>query len=133
MKLDLSSFEKALSSLERGILRSEQNRIDEELRDAVIQRFEYTYELAWKMTKRQIEQDSASPAEVDAYSFKDLMRVAHERALIDDPVVWFGYRDARNKTSHGYDEENAKVVYKAALEFLPVAKRLLRILGERNK
>ena len=52
MKLNFDSFERAISSLDRGIVRSEKDPGDEEVRDAVIQRFEYTYELAWKMLKR---------------------------------------------------------------------------------
>jgi hypothetical protein len=51
MRLDLSSWKKALNSLERAIARSTASPADEELRDAVIQRFEYCYELSWKMLK----------------------------------------------------------------------------------
>jgi len=48
-KLDLSSFVKAHKSLGKAVLRSSKNPNDEEIRDAVIQRFKYTYELSWKM------------------------------------------------------------------------------------
>jgi hypothetical protein len=46
--IDISSFRKAIHSLERGLARAEMAPLDEELRDRAIQRFEYTYELAWK-------------------------------------------------------------------------------------
>ena len=45
MPLDLQPLEKAIASLLRAIKRAEADRSDEELRDAVIQRFAYTYEL----------------------------------------------------------------------------------------
>jgi len=43
--LDLSAYQKAQDSLNRAVTRSLSNPADEEVRDGVIQRFEYTYEL----------------------------------------------------------------------------------------
>ena len=55
MQIDLGNFRKALDSLAKGLARSESNLGDELLRDGVIQRFEYSYELAWKSLKRVLE------------------------------------------------------------------------------
>ena len=44
--IDLTSLEKALSNLERAIIRSQREPTDQEVRDSVIQRFEYSYELS---------------------------------------------------------------------------------------
>ena len=66
MKLDFSALKKAVATLERGIERSISAPADEELRDAVIQRFEYTYELCWKMLKRQVEAEAATPSAIDS-------------------------------------------------------------------
>ena len=132
MKLDFSALEKAVASLERGIVRASSAPADEELRDAVIQRFEYTYELCWKMLKRQIEAEAASPAAVDGYSFRDLLREGAERGMVENIEDWFGYRESRNITSHTYDEAKAAEVYQAALRFLSDAKRLLAELARRN-
>lgn len=132
MPLDLTSFEKALRSLERAVVRSQKAPQDEELRDAVIQRFEYSYEISWKMMKRRIEAESATPASIDVLSFRDLLREAGEKGLIPHVEPWFEYREARNRTSHAYDEKNAKAVYDAALKFLPDAQSLLEELKKRN-
>ena len=79
-KLDLSSLSKALESLSKAVERSQREPDDEEVRDAVIQRFEYSYDLCWKMLKRAIERDSAVPAEVDQMSFRDLTSHTYDRA-----------------------------------------------------
>ncbi len=130
--LDLSSLEKALTRLEYAVERSQKVPLDEEVRDSVIQRFEYSYELCWKMLKRQLEIDSQTPASIDAMGFKEMIREGAERGLIDNPEVWFEYRRQRNITSHVYNETKAISVYKTALVFLQDAKRLLQKLKQRN-
>jgi len=133
MPLDLSSFRKALASLARAIARSQQSLRDEELRDAVIQRFEFTFELAWKTMKRQLEQEVAEPASVDRLGFHDLLREAAERGLLADVEGWMEYRRQRNITAHTYDEDKAKSVYQTALRFYSAALALAEEVGRRNR
>ena len=128
MKLDLSSLQKALSSLQKAIHRAEKNRQDEEIRDSVIQRFEYTYELSWKMLKRQLEQESATPDLIDQLSFRDLLRDAAEKGILNDIEPWFVYREQRNITSHAYDANKANSVYMTVLDFVKDAELLLQSL-----
>lgn len=130
--LDLTSLEKALNSLERSIERSQREPNDEEVRDCVIQRFEYSYELSWKMLKRQLEIDSQTPVSIDAMGFKDMIREGAERSLINNPEAWFEYRRQRNITSHTYDETKAVSVYQTAVIFIQDAKALLQKLKQRN-
>lgn len=132
MNLDHSSLDRAIGSLARGIDRASHALDDEELRDAVIQRFEYTFELCWKMIKRRVEADAPTPSEVDFLSYKDLMREAGERGLVKEVVRWFVYRDQRNLTSHTYNADKAREVYHTAVEFLPDARALLAELESRN-
>ena len=54
-KLDLTSLKKALTSLQKAIERYGLEPEDEEVRDSVIQRFEYSYELCWKMLSKQLQ------------------------------------------------------------------------------
>jgi len=132
MSLDLSSFEKALASLGRGIARSRAAPGDEELRDCVIQRFEYTYELCWRMLKRRLEIDAPTPADIDQLAFKDLIRAGAIQGLIASPEAWFAYRQQRNATSHTYNEAKAVQVYEAARAFFQDAEALLVQLRQRN-
>ncbi|MBI2091539.1 MAG: nucleotidyltransferase substrate binding protein [Deltaproteobacteria bacterium] len=132
MKLDFSSLKKAIKSLGKAIARTQKEPLDEELRDAVIQRFEYTYELACKMMKRQIEQESPNPSGIDQLSFKDLLRTVAEKGIITDVEAWLVYRDQRNITSHTDDEAEAKSVYETALKFHKDAEALFSNLEKRK-
>ncbi len=132
MDLDLTSFTKVLATLERAIRCSQAEPGDEEVRDSVIQRFECTYELAWKMLKRRLEMDGPSPQAVDTLSFQDLIREGAERGLVEEPRAWFGYREMRNITSHTYNEKKARQVYEAAIRFFDDARRLHDRLAAKN-
>jgi nucleotidyltransferase substrate binding protein (TIGR01987 family) len=132
-ELDLGSFERSLASLQRALQRSEASPQDEELRDACIQRFEYTFELAWKMLKRRLERDLPGAAELDSLSFRSLMRVAAEQGLIDDPAPWFVHRERRNLTSHTYNAAKAAEVRAALPAFAADAAALLWRLQVRGQ
>lgn len=133
MRIELSSLEKAVSSLDKAILRKKGAPEDEELRDAVIQRFEYTYELCWKMLKRILEKEMATPSDADKLSFPDLLRESAERGIIKDVETWLEYREQRNITSHTYDEKKAESVYQTALNFFHDAHALQNELTKRNR
>lgn len=132
MILDFSSFEKALGSLQKVLERSRSVPEDEDIRDACIQRFEYTYELAFKMLKRQLEQELPSSEELDHLPFKEIIRVGAERGLIVAPERWFDYRDKRNITSHTYDEAKAREVFAVLTDFAADAATLLFALQNRH-
>ena len=138
--LDLTSFEKAVSSLGRAIAVYEDSKIKngydtpdllETLRAGVIQNFEFTYELAWKFMKRYIELAGDAVA-IDGVPRRELFRVAAEHGLITDVADWFDFHKDRNQTSHTYDEETAEMVYERAIDFSNYAQRLLVNLEEKN-
>lgn len=132
MPLELTPFRNALASLERGLVRRRANLADEEVRDACIQRFEYCFELSWKMLKRQIEAELGNTTEVDGYSKRTLFRVAAERGLISSPEPWFVYLVQRNKTSHAYDARVAAEVAAVLEEFMLEGRSLLTRLEGRD-
>lgn len=133
--LELTSFEKAIQSLDDALKWYHRGGAADVpldiLRDSVIQRFEYTYELAWKMIKRWLEQN-VGPSHVDGVSRKELFRLAAENRLIDDPMRWFAYHEACNQTSHVYDESVAEDVFGVIGDFLNDAACLLRNIMKRN-
>lgn len=106
-ELDLTSLTNALASLRRGLARYAAAPEDEELRDACIQRFEYCFELSWKMLHRRLALDLPSSTSLDAMSYRDLIRTGAERGLIADASAWMLYRDKRNTTSHTCNADKA--------------------------
>ena len=132
MKLDLSSFAKALASLDEAL--TEYDRTQSQfVKDACIQRFEYTYELAHKLLKRQLEAMSPNPSEFDQMSFPDRIRTGAERGLLlNSWDEWRRFRDARNATSHAYNEKKANEVFVRIPAFRDEAAFLLARLAERN-
>ncbi|MCR2745191.1 nucleotidyltransferase substrate binding protein [Limnobacter parvus] len=134
MILDLSSLQNAVLRLDEGIQRYRQDISDTQIRDGLIQRFEFTYELSHKMLKRFLESTSPSPAEIDALAFQDLIRTGNEQGLLlSDWTVWKKYREMRSKTSHTYDESIALQVVAEIPAFLHEAQYLLQQLLPRNK
>jgi nucleotidyltransferase substrate binding protein (TIGR01987 family) len=138
VKLDLSSFEKAVAQLETSLkyLGSDLAQNDESLkaqfRGASILTFEYTYELCAKMIKRQMKEILPNPAEVDGMAFMDMMRSAAEAGLVRDAVKFKMYREKRNITSHTYDVEKAEEVIGVLDEFLQDVRFILAELKRRN-
>lgn len=91
--------------------------------DATIQRFEFTFELAWKAI-----QSFAFQKGIQVVSPKDTIRIAAQLGLIEDVEMWFDFLDARNMSSHIYDEKMAKLVYQQAKKFLPEVEKLIEKL-----
>jgi len=138
MKLDLTPLKKALVSLSEAIastqdtefmafLNASQRRT---MRAGVLQNFDFTYELSWKMLRRQLKSEEGAD-EVTRLSRKDLYRLAAQKGLIDDPESWFAFHQGRNETSHTYDEKIANDIYLLVLDFLPVAEQLYKELVAR--
>ena len=107
-KLDLSVFHQALITLREAVDEGIKDPSNSFVRDAMIQRFEYTYELAHKMLKRYLELTEPASEVIDQMSFPELIRTASERGLLlHGWDHWKQYRDARNITSHTYNEKKA--------------------------
>lgn len=127
-RLDIGPFRKALASLKK-VMRMDPN--DDVVRDAAIQRFEYTFELAWKMMERHIQWVRSERGGAPMVR-KELFREAARHALITDPERWFDHQEARNTTSHAYDENAARMVFAAIPLFTTDAEHLLKALAEHH-
>lgn len=122
--LILTPLKKALNSLELAI----QQPVNEFTRDSVIQRFEFTFELSWKLLKRYLEMDR--PLADD--SVKGVLREAFQRKLISNIEQWFAFQKARNLTSHTYNEETAIDVYKEAIQLPLLCRELIQNLESKQ-
>jgi nucleotidyltransferase substrate binding protein (TIGR01987 family) len=90
MAIKTTILKKALDSLEIGIQETENLTTNSEFkliaRDGVIQRFEYTFELAWKTLKRYLEEHTLEA--MDGLTARDLFRRGFEEGLLQDSVTW---------------------------------------------
>lgn len=134
MTLDLSALEKAITSLEEAVSFSQKlpSQVSFDIvRDSVIQRFEYTYELSWKLLQRWIKLN-IGPEDAEPRTKKDLFRLAAKKQMIKNPEDWFLFTEARNEVAHTYNEKKAAHVYDVALKFLPAAKSIYLELEQHN-
>ena len=116
---DIRPLERAIQRLEEGIERYRNDTSDLQIRDGLIQRFEFTYELGCKTLKRYLEHTAANPALLDQMTFQDQIRTANERGLLLGAwPEWRDYRKMRGMTSHTYSESVAESVVAAIPGFL---------------
>ncbi len=130
--IDLTSLRKALAQLSEALAfwhgRAEGDALKPHLRSAVIQSFEFTYELAVRSTRRVLIERAESADLVNDLSFSDLLRRALDAGLPMPLDAWRHWRDMRNATSHAYDEDRANEVALAAADFAVDVGLLLKAL-----
>lgn len=132
MELDLTPLRSALTKLNEGLARYESDTSDEQIRDGLIQRFEFTYELAHKMLKRYLRDTAPTLESIDELSFQGLIRLGNDKGVLQgDWSTWSGYREMRAKTSHTYDEIIAIQVVKGMPSFIAEVEFLLGELETR--
>jgi nucleotidyltransferase substrate binding protein (TIGR01987 family) len=100
--LQRENFEKALRRLHEALAQPE----DSFVRDSIVQRFEFTFEMAWKTLYRFLR-DKGENVAAKAW---DVLPVAFESRLISDAEAWERLREYRNDTSHEYDEARAALI-----------------------
>ncbi|MDR1570001.1 MAG: nucleotidyltransferase substrate binding protein [Oscillospiraceae bacterium] len=138
-ELDLTALRKAAEAFGHALeyARKIENKPPEQreffemefTRAAVIQHFEFAYEICWKTMKRYIEMDIG--AEADILTRRDLFRQAVERRIISDFDSWLEFHTARNRTSHVYDQSVAEQVYSVAKSFGETLKVFLSTMETR--
>lgn len=80
---------------------------DEILKEGLIQRFEYTHELAWNVMKDFLSEIG----NIRTYGSRDATREAFKAELIKNGDVWMEMIKSRNQTSHTYNDETAEEIY----------------------
>ena len=123
-KIIIKPLQKALLKLDEILLMPK----DEIVRDAAIQRFDYSFELSWKILRRFLKEVYNEDEEV----FLDMLKKAAKLGLIENPLVWNECRKFRNYTSHNYSEIGADLSYNQAIIFNPLARQMLANLEKIN-
>lgn len=113
----LESYHKALSRLAEIVNVANTRPLSEIERDGMIQRFEFTHELAWKVMMSFCKFQSP---EESLFGSKDSTRWAYERGLIENGEVWMQMIASRNYTSHNYDDnESAEAANAIVKDYFP--------------
>lgn len=102
----LATFGKAMVRMDEVVTLWHSRKLSDLERDGMIQRFEYTQELAWKLLKNYIEYQG----EAQMGGSRDTIRQAFRLGLIENSEPWFDMLESRNLTSHVYDEETEMTV-----------------------
>lgn len=127
--IELSPLHRALATLQEVVTfwnaEPEGSRLKPHLRSAVVQSFEFTYELSIRMPRRVLVERSEAADLVSDLSFNDLLRKAADAGMLADPMIWREWREMRNVISHAYDPAKAQVVASAASAFAGDAAALL--------
>ena len=109
-KRALNRFEKAMSEKET-----------EYVRDSAIKRFEFTFELMWKLLKVYLEDMGKT-----VYSPRESIREAFQMGLISEDESWIRMLETRNATAHIYSEKMAKGVYLDLPKYIPLFNEVLK-------
>lgn len=106
LEAKLRNYRNAVTRLKEAVQEWQHGHSSDVIRDGVIQRFEITYELAWKATKDYLQ----SIGIVDVNSPKAVVREAYVQKLLTTEQRWVQIISDRNLTTHMYSEELANEV-----------------------
>ena len=116
LKAKIAVLERATGRFEDALKQPK----NEFTRDAAIQRFEFTFELAWRTMK-----DYLSYMGVEARSPRDCIRGTFTSGLIKEDIRWLAMIELRNLTSHTYEEAMAERIWNELPGILVCLKDLL--------
>ena len=110
-----SNYRKALQKLNTAVdtiksnstTQPQNTNINEMLKEGLIQRFEYTHELAWNVMKDYAEYQGNQTIS----GSRDATREAFKIGLIIDGDTWMDMLKSRNLTTHTYNEETAAQIH----------------------
>ena len=117
-----SNYKKALSQLTKFLQKTDLNELEEQ---GLIQAFEYSHELAWKVQKDFLESQGVT----DLFGSKNVAKEAYRTGLIEDGPIWLKMIESRNLTSHTYNEQTTQKILSAIKDeyfdsFIKLEKRL---------
>jgi nucleotidyltransferase substrate binding protein (TIGR01987 family) len=119
-KQRLENFERVFLLLQEAFA-NDPSRMSDLEKEGAIQRFEYTFELAWKTLKDYLVYSGVT---FDQVTPRSVIKAAFAARIITDGQVWMDTLDQRNLMSHTYNKEIFDLV------FAGIAQRYLGALRE---
>ena len=105
----LADFEKALKRL-KEVLAEDPSKTTAII-DGTIQRFEFTFELSWKLARDVLYHNG-----IETNNPRSAIKEAFKENLITEAELWINMMEDRNRTSHIYDEAEAFKIYQKIKE-----------------
>ncbi len=105
-KQRFQNFCKAFALLEEAVVLSKQRELTELEEQGLIQRFEFTHELAWNVLKDYFEYQG----NVTITGSRDATREGFNKGLIENGEGWMEMIKSRNQSTHTYNEDVAKEI-----------------------
>jgi len=139
MNIDITPLEKALAQLEESLqlldakVWGDNNASRRNHERGAVQAFEFTYEVALNLLRRQMNEISGGSTKIKRLEFMDFLRAAADHDFIPDAERFFDYREKRNLTSHNYDEEMMRQLLAVLGPFVQDARFLLGQLQLYNR
>lgn len=100
------NYQRALAKFKAAVGLAQQRPLTELEQQGLIQGFEFTHELAWKVIKDYLEYQGTQ----DITGSRDAVREAFSRGMITNGDVWMEMIKSRNKTSHTYNQTIAEEI-----------------------
>ena len=116
-KQRFQNFSRAFLLL-REALENDLSSLNQLEKEGCIQRFEYTFELAWKVLKDKMECDGLV---LDQISPKAIVRQAFAAKYLDNAEIWLKMIGDRNLMSHTYDFAKFEAILRTLqTDYLPI-------------
>lgn len=110
-KQRFENYQKAFGQLKSAIEDNGVNPIDI-IKEGILQRFEFTHELAWKVMKDYLEFEGIQ----NITGSRSATREAFNLGLIQKGQIWMDMIESRNKTVHTYNQDVLIVEFKKVVE-----------------
>ena len=129
----LDNYERAVKRLDNAVALLSEKRhygddVDDLLKEGLVQRYEYTQELAWKLMKDYEEYQGYT----DIQGSRDAIRKALAMGLISDSA-WMDTIASRNITSHCYDEAEFNAVYaQITMTYAPLFREFCEVMKRKK-
>ena len=122
----ISDLRNAVSRLDEAIRDNKKYEI-ESLKDAVIQRFEFTLELSWKAIKTYLNSEGV----LEATTPKQTIREAFSKGIIENADIWIDMLNDRNLTSYTYNQEISNKIYENIVKiYIEEIKKIYELLDK---
>lgn len=124
----MENFERAFLLLEESL--TDLDELSDLEKEGIVQRFEYTFELAWKTLKDYLAYTGIVP---DQLTPRSVIKQAFSSRIIEDGQTWINMLEQRNLMAHTYSRKNFETAIQLITEnYFSAIKQLFDLLKTQN-